>query len=47
MRVCVHVRACMRMHVHVCGGHPLTTPHPIHPPTPLPEPQGAENTKIQ
>ena len=23
----------MCMHVHMCGGHLLTTPHPIHPPT--------------
>ena len=27
--------ACMRVCVHMCGGHPLTTPHPIHPP-PIP-----------
>ena len=27
--------ACMRVHVHVCGGDPVTTPHP-HPPTPHP-----------
>ena len=33
-RMCV--RACMCMHVHVCGGHPPTTPHP-HPPTPHPQ----------
>ena len=30
---CVRARACMRMHVHVGGVHPLTIPHP-HPPTP-------------
>ena len=29
-RTCV----CMRVHVHVCGGHPLTTPTPMHPPLP-------------
>ena len=28
--MCVHVRACMYVHVHVCGGYP----HPIHPPPP-------------
>ena len=31
----VHVRAYACMHVHVCGGDPVTTPHP-HPPTPPP-----------
>ena len=30
--VCMHVHACMCMCVHMCGGHPLTTPTPIHPP---------------
>ena len=46
--MCVRVRACVRMRVHVCGGHPPTTPHPpIHPAPPPPEPQGAQNTKIQ
>ena len=35
----VRVHACMRMHVHMCGGHPQ--------PPPPPEPQGAQNTKIQ
>ena len=29
--------ACMQVHVHVCGGHPLTTPTPIHPPPHPPE----------
>ena len=42
------VRAClcMRVHVHVCGGDPVTTPYPIHPP---PTPQGGppESVKIQ
>ena len=33
IRTCACV--CMRMHVQLCGGHPLTTPHP-HPPTPPP-----------
>ena len=35
----VHMRAHAYMHmcVHVCGGHTLTTPHPIQsPPTPTP-----------
>ena len=41
------IRACVRMHVHVGGMHPLTTPHP-HPPTP-PSPGGGppESFKIQ
>ena len=34
----MHAHACMHVHVHVCGAHPLTTPH-LHPPTPSP-PQG-------
>ena len=29
---CARVRACMCMHVHVCGGHPQPPPTPIHPP---------------
>ena len=32
MYMCVCVCACMHMHVHVYGA-PLTTPHPIHPPS--------------
>ena len=32
-----YVCACMHMHVHMGGVHPLTTPYPIHPP---PTPQG-------
>ena len=38
---------CVCMHVHMCGGHPLTTPHP-HPLTP-PPPRGGppESVKIQ
>ena len=31
----IRVYACMCVCVHMCGGHPLTTPHP-HPPTPSP-----------
>ena len=31
--------AYMRMHVHVCGGHPLTTLHPPTPPPPRGDPQ--------
>ena len=31
----VRVCACVRVCVHVCGGDPITTPHP-HPPTPPP-----------
>ena len=30
--ICVH--ACICVHVHMCRGHPLTHPHPIHPPPP-------------
>ena len=33
--VCMHMHVCMRMCVHMCGRHPLTTPHsysPTHPP---------------
>ena len=45
----VHMCACMHacVHVHMCGVHPLTTPHP-HPPTP-PPPRGGppESVKIQ
>ena len=40
---CVCVRACMRVHVHMCGGHPPTTPHP-HPPSP-PHPQSRREPK--
>ena len=34
--MCVRACACMRVHVHMCGGYPPTTPHP-HPPTPHPQ----------
>ena len=36
------MHTCMCMHVHMCEGHPLTTPHP-DPPTPHP----MESVKIQ
>ena len=41
------VRACMCVHVHMCGGHRPITLHPHTPTPPPPEPQGAQNTKIQ
>ena len=31
----MRAHACVRVHVHVCGGDPVTTPHP-HPSTPHP-----------
>ena len=40
---CVRVRACMRMHVHVCGGQPPTTPHPHPPSPPTPTAAGSPN----
>ena len=33
---------CMHVHMHVCGGHPLTTPYP-HLPTPYPPEGGPRN----
>ena len=41
-RVCVRVRACMRVRVHVCVGHPPNSPHPH---TPTPHPQGRREPK--
>ena len=47
---CIHVCMCMCVHARVwgdtppCPQMPLTPPHP---PAPSPEPQGAQNTKIQ
>ena len=43
--MCVRARACMRVHVHVCVGHPPTTPHP-HTPTP-PTPRATGSRKHQ
>ena len=38
--ICMCVHACVHVHVHVGGVHPLTTPHPIHqPPPPRGDPQ--------
>ena len=43
--VYVHVRACAYVGGHLpCPQMPLTPPHP---PAPSPEPQGAQNSKIQ
>ena len=42
--MCACARACMPMHVHVGGVHPLTTPTPIHPP---PHPPGGTPGIIQ
>ena len=43
----VHVHACVCMHVHVCGGHPLTTPTPIQIPPHPPVGGTPESVKIQ
>ena len=43
--VFVRARACVRVHVHMCRGHPPTTSHP-HPPTP-PTPRAAGSPKHQ
>ena len=42
----IHMCACMHVRMHVCGRHPLTTPHP-HPPTPHPKGGPLESVKIQ
>ena len=42
----MRVHACMHIHVHVCGGHPLTTPIHIQPP-PTPQWGPPESVKIQ
>ena len=50
---CIHVCMCMCVHACACacvGGHPPCPQMPLtppHPPAPSPEPQGAQNTKIQ
>ena len=47
---CINVRVCMCMcaHAYACvGGHPAIPPDAPHSPAPSPEPQGAQNTKIQ
>ena len=31
MAICMKLSCLSCIHVHVCGGHPPTTPHPIHP----------------
>ena len=43
---CIHVHGCMCMHVYMCGNTPHAPDTP-HPPAASPEPQGAQNTKIQ
>ena len=37
---------CINVHVHVWGDTPMSPDAP-HPPAPSPEPQEAQNTKIQ
>ena len=50
---CIHVRMCMCVRAHACvcvGGHPWCPQMPLtppQPPAPSPEPQGAQNSKIQ
>ena len=47
---CINVHVCMCVHVRACAcmwGHPLCPQMSPHPPAPSPEPQGAQNTKIQ
>ena len=39
--------ACVHVHVRVCGDTPPCPQMPPNPPAPSPEPQGAQNTKIQ
>ena len=42
--VCMRAHACMRMHVHMCGGHPQPPPTPIDPP---PTPRATGTPKHQ
>ena len=47
---CINVCVCMCVHACVCAcvlGHPPCPQMPPHPPAPSPEPQEAQNTKIQ
>ena len=50
---CIHVCMYVCVHAHACacvGGHPPMppdAPDTPHPPAPSPEPQGAQNSKIQ
>ena len=47
---CINVCVCMCVHACACAcvwGHPSMPPDAPHPPAPSPEPQGAQNTKIQ
>ena len=44
--ICTCVCLCMCVCMHVCGGHPLTTPHP-HPSTSHPPGGPPESLKIQ
>ena len=43
---CINVRVCVCIRMCVCGTPPMPPDAP-HPPAPSPEPQGAQNTKIQ
>ena len=43
----MHVRACVCVHACACALVWGAPPSPIHPAPPPPEPQGAQNTKIQ
>ena len=46
-----YMHACMCVHVRACGDNTpcpqMPSDNPPHPPVPSPEPQGAQNTKIQ
>ena len=43
---CIHVLACMSMHVHMCEDTPNASRHP-HPSSPSPELQEVQKAKIQ